>query len=197
MQKLVRVVRESTTEEVNEIPSATTNAGAPRGTRARQEMRRWPSSTLPGSQIEQPSDHQEQGNEKMEGESIGRGACPGSEPASQHPPKHHSGTGQHVESADIQPEPGPSPTAGKPTEAEQPTKATAKPKASPAPAAARTHPQATSEACLECASGNPSRTRDEDLSKASVIDSPSKEPPRTESPLCSYFQPREFVPFGV
>jgi len=160
-------------------------------------MRRWPSSTLPGSQIEQPSDHQEQGNEKMEGESIGRGACPGSEPASQHPPKHHSGTGQHVESADIQPEPGPSPTAGKPTEAEQPTKATAKPKASPAPAAARTHPQATSEACLECASGNPSRTRDEDLSKASVIDSPSKEPPRTESPLCSYFQPREFVPFGV
>src|SRR2546427_9434894 len=40
VQKLVRVVRKSTTEEVNEIPSATTNAGAPRGTRARQEMRR-------------------------------------------------------------------------------------------------------------------------------------------------------------
>src|SRR5437879_9771111 len=129
----------------------------------------------------------------MEGESSDRGACPGSKPASHPPPKHHCGTGQHVESADIRPEPGPSPAAGKPTEAEQPTKATAKPKASPA----HTHPQATSEACLECASGNPSRTRDEDLSNASVIDSPSKEPPRTESPLCSYFQPREFVPFGV
>src|SRR5437879_8397588 len=105
----------------------------------------------------------------MEGESSDRGACPGSKPASHHPPKHHSGTGQQVESPDIQPEPGPSPAAGKPTEAEQPTKATAKPKASPAPAAARTHPQETSEACLQCASGDPSRTRDEDLSKASEI----------------------------
>src|SRR2546422_7404588 len=52
---LFRSVQESTTEEVNEIPSATTSAGAPRGTRARQEIRDQPSSTLPGSRIEQPS----------------------------------------------------------------------------------------------------------------------------------------------
>src|SRR2546425_9604729 len=127
-------------------------------------------------------------------------SCPGSKPAPHHPPKHHSGTGQHVESADIRPEPGPSPTAGKPTEAEQPTKATAKPKASPAPAAARTHPQATFEACLEGAPGNPSRTRDEDLSKASVNRLAQQRTTTNGEPfqaLCSYFQRREFVPFGV
>lgn len=145
------------------------------------------------------SERQEQGNEKMGGESFGRGACPGSKPASQHSPRHNLGTGQHVESADIQPEPGPGRAAGKPTEAGQPTKAKTKPKASPAPAAACTHTQGTSEACLKCASGNPSRTRDKDLSAPSVINSRSKGSPRTDSHsrLSVLISKHEFVPFGV